>query len=244
MRRQPRVLALPGALLVAVALTFGASGCACDDESTVEATPTPTAPPTVELLDRTADTGDKALHFTASTGAKLSGAGGRFAIELRVVDLQRALAGDLRRAQPRRRSRLRGRAVRMDLPPRRRDDVRVQGVPRQSRQSQAGRGVAARADHLVPTAATAGHPDPRQRQEHAAHGAERPATSTSTFPRARSRSRRGGRPTYATRATTSWLRPPRRKSASMQPAGRERRASSPRRCRSSSTRRCRGRSGS
>jgi hypothetical protein len=72
-------------LFLALALAIAASGCASDDPK-VE----PRAAPTVELQDRTHVTGDKALHLTAATGAKLSGAGGRFAVELRGIDIERA----------------------------------------------------------------------------------------------------------------------------------------------------------
>jgi hypothetical protein len=80
-------------LLLALALAMAASGCASDDpevEPETAATTAAAVPLTVELQDGTSElTGGKALHFTASTGAKLSGEGGRFAVELSGVDLAR-----------------------------------------------------------------------------------------------------------------------------------------------------------
>jgi hypothetical protein len=87
-RGQAGVLAWLGALFLALAIT--SSGCASDDPEVEPETASTTeaAAPTVELQDLTTEvTGGKALHFTASTGAKLSGEGGRFAVELSGVDL-------------------------------------------------------------------------------------------------------------------------------------------------------------
>jgi hypothetical protein len=91
-RRQARVLAWLGALILALALAIAASGCASDEPEVEQETAatTETAAPSVELQDLTTEVTDgKALHFTASTGAKLSGEGGRFAIELSGVYVNR-----------------------------------------------------------------------------------------------------------------------------------------------------------
>jgi hypothetical protein len=69
-------------LSAALALSIVSSGCASNDSESKGK-----AASTVTLRDRTQLTGGKALHFTASTDAKLSADGGRFAIELRGIDL-------------------------------------------------------------------------------------------------------------------------------------------------------------
>jgi len=84
MRRQTiRALELAGTSCVALALVVTASGCGSSkpESSKPESS--------VQLASDTQATGGKALLFTASTGKKLSEAGGLYAVELRGVDLKR-----------------------------------------------------------------------------------------------------------------------------------------------------------